>query len=321
MDSFAGRPGGKPLDFSQVKTYSVRERKSKFDPSQMARVPDVNATLDDFYSCLPRTLKARDLLDLAEHIVVAAAHKKRVLWMMGAHLIKCGLSPLLIKLMEQGIVNCVAMNGAGSIHDFELACFGHTSEDVEAGLEDGSFGMARETGEWMNEIIADGVRRGFGIGYSLGRGLLDRRVPNEPYSILANAVGLRVTVTVHVALGTDIIHQHPSADGAMLGKGSMRDFQILAGQLPDLDQGGVAVNFGSAVVMPEVFLKALTVARNLGHPTRNFVAANFDMIQHYRPNTNVLARPTKGGGKAYSFTGHHEFMLPLLYGAIQRLLR
>lgn len=315
------RPGGRPIDLSEVKTYSIRQRQSKFDPSQMARVPDAFGTLDHFFACLPRTFKARDLLDLAEHIVVGAANNKRVLWMMGAHLIKCGLSALVIKLMEQGIINCVAMNSASAIHDFELACFGHTSEDVETSLEDGSFGMARETGEWMNELITDGVKRGFGIGHTLGRGILDRRVPYEEFSILAAAVRLRMPVTVHVAIGCDIIHQHPSADGASLGKGSLRDFQILAGQLPDLDNGGVVINFGSAVIMPEVFLKALNVARNVGNPTRNFVAANFDMIQQYRPNVNVLARPTKNGGKAYSFTGHHELMLPLLFGAIQRLLR
>ncbi len=317
----ATRPGGKPLDFSEVKTYSIRDRESKFDPSQLARVPDAQASLDHFFSCLPRTLKAADLLDLAEHIVVAAANRRKVVWMMGAHLIKCGLSPLVVKLMEQRVIHCVAMNGAGAIHDFELACFGHTSENVEEGLKDGSFGMAKETAEWMNELMADGVRRGFGLGYSLGRGILDRRAPYEKHSILANAVGLNVPITIHVAVGTDIIHQHPSADGAVLGKGSMKDFQIFAGQLPEIDRGGVVINFGSAVLMPEVFLKALNVARNLGNPVRNFVAANFDMIQHYRPNTNVLSRPTKEGGKAYSFTGHHEFMLPLLFGAIQRLLR
>ncbi|HPS03707.1 MAG TPA: hypothetical protein PLA90_19395, partial [Candidatus Sumerlaeota bacterium] len=246
------RPGGRPIDLSEVKTYSIRQRQSKFDPSQMARVPDAFGTLDHFFACLPRTFKARDLLDLAEHIVVGAANNKRVLWMMGAHLIKCGLSPLVIKLMEQGIINCVAMNGASSIHDFELACFGHTSEDVEQGLENGSFGMARETGEWMNDLITDGVKRGFGIGHTLGRGILDRRVPYEEYSILAAAVRLRMPVTVHVSIGCDIIHQHPTTDGAALGKGSLRDFQILAGQLPDLDSGGVVINFGSAVVMPEV---------------------------------------------------------------------
>lgn len=315
------RNGDKPLNFEEVRTYSIRDRKSKFDPSQMARVPRVGGTLDEFFSCLPRTFKARDLIDLAEHIVVAAANGRAVVWMMGAHLIKCGLSPLLIKLLEQRLITCVAMNSASSIHDFELSCFGHTSEDVEKSLEDGSFGMARETGEWMNDLINDGAKRGFGIGYALGRGILDRQAPNREYSILAAASQLRVPATVHVALGCDIIHMHPSADGAALGKGSMKDFQTLAGHLPKLDQGGVVINFGSAVIMPEVFLKALNLARNLGHPVKNFVAANFDMIQHYRPNTNVLARPTKSGGKAYSFTGHHELMLPLLYGAIQRLLR
>ena len=315
-----GRPD-KPLDFSNVKTYSIRDRASKVDPSQLARLPDVHAPLDHFFSCLPRILKARDLLELAEHIVAAAAGGRKVVWMMGAHVIKCGLSPLIIQLMEQRIISAVAMNGAGAIHDFELTCFGHTSEDVEKGLRDGSFGMARETGERMNEMINEGVRRGFGLGYALGRGISERRVPNEELSILAAAVRCGVPVTLHVAIGTDIIHQHPTADGASIGKGSYRDFQILAGVLPGLDQGGVVVNCGSAVILPEVFLKSLTVARNLGHPIRNFVAANFDMIQHYRPHQNVLARPTAEGGKAYSFTGHHEIMIPLLYAAIQRLLR
>lgn len=315
------RVPGKPLDFSEVRTHSIRERASKFDPSQMARVPDIHQPLENFFDCFPQVLKSRDLLEIAEHIVVAAANGRNVIFMMGAHLIKCGLSPLVIRLIEQRIIHCVAMNGAGSIHDFELACFGHTSEDVADGLKDGSFGMAKETGEWMNDLINDGVRRGFGIGYSLGRGILDRRARFGEYSILAAAVASRIPVTVHVAMGTDIIHQHPSADGAMLGKGSFKDFQLFAGQVPGLDSGGVVVNFGSAVLLPEVFLKALTIARNLGNPVRHFVAANFDMLQHYRPRVNVLERPTKEGGKAYSITGHHEIMLPLLFAAIQRLLR
>ncbi len=313
------RGPGKALDFSEVKTYSIRERQSKFDPSQMARVPDVAGPLSAFFDCLPQVLKSRDFLELAAQIVYAASNGKNVIWMMGAHLIKCGLSPLIIKLIEQKIIHCVAMNGAGAIHDFELSCFGHTSEDVAQGLKDGSFGMAKETGEWMNELINDGVRRGFGIGYSLGRGILDRRARFWEYSILGAAVAERIPLTVHVAVGTDIIHQHPSADGAMLGRGSFKDFQLFAGQLAGIDQGGVVVNFGSAVLLPEVFLKGLTVARNLGNPISNFVTANFDMIQHYRPRVNVLERPTQDGGKSYAFTGHHELMLPLLYAAIQRL--
>lgn len=315
------RRPGKRLDFSKVQTYSVRERQSKVDPSQLARLPDVHAPLEQFFCALPRILKARDLLELAETIVRAAENQRAVVWMMGAHVIKCGLSPIVIRLMEQGIVSAVAMNGAGAIHDYELTCFGHTSEDVEKGLRDGSFGMARETGEGLNDMINEGARRGYGLGYAVGRGITERRVAHEELSILAAAVRNRVPVTVHVALGTDIIHQHPSADGAAIGKTSYRDFQTLAGELVDLDRGGVAINCGSAVILPEVFLKALTVARNLGHPVRDFTAANFDMIQHYRPNANVLARPTAEGGKAYSFTGHHEIMIPLLYAAIQRILR
>lgn len=310
------RKKSKPADLKKVKTYSIRARKSKVSSNQLARCPDPSAPLSDFYRCLPPILKARDILKLARQIDLASRKDRLVLFMMGAHLIKCGLSPLLIDLIRKGIVNAVAMNGAGAIHDFELAFFGKTSEDVEKRLADGSFGMASETGEWMNETISEGVRRGYGLGEAIGQSISRRQPPFAGHSILAAAYESRIPATMHVAIGTDIIHQHPNVDGVALGKGAMLDFRVLAGQIPDLNDGGVVINFGSAVIMPEVFLKALTVARNLGSTVKNFTAANFDMIQHYRPNVNVLQRPTSTGGEYFSFTGHHEIMLPLLYGAI-----
>jgi len=313
------RKKAKPVDLHKVKTYSVRSRTSKFDYSLLAQLPDPARPLSEFFNTLPPVLKARDLLQVAHRIARAFQKERLVLFMMGAHLIKCGLSPLISDLIRRGIINAVAMNGAGAIHDFELAFFGKTSEDVESRLADGSFGMARETGEWMNSTIAEGVRRGYGLGEAIGQSISRRQPPYAETSILAAAFERRIPATIHVAIGTDIIHQHPNVDGVALGKGSLFDFRILAGQLADLSDGGVVINFGSAVILPEVFLKALTVARNLGHTVRNFTAVNFDMIQHYRPNVNVLARPTKTGGEAFSFTGHHEIMLPLLYSAILSL--
>ncbi len=310
----------KPADLNSVRTYPIRTRKSKFNYSLVAHCPDPAAPLSDFFNSLPPVLKARDLLRVARNIAIAAHKDRLVLFMMGAHLIKCGLSPLLCDLIKRGIVNAVAMNGATAIHDFELAFFGETSEDVEKGLADGSFGMARETGEWMNATIGEGVRRGYGLGEALGQTISRRHPPYVKYSILATAFDRRIPATIHVAIGTDIIHQQPSVDGVALGKGSLLDFRILAGQLPDLADGGVVINFGSAVIMPEVFLKALTVSRNLGNKVNNFTAVNFDMIQHYRPNMNVVKRPTHNGGEAYTFTGHHEIMFPLLYSAILSLL-
>lgn len=241
--------------------------------------------------------------------------------MMGAHAVKCGLGPIIIRMMEERLITCVSMNGAATIHDFELACFGHTSEDVERGLEDGSFGMVKETPEMMNKIVADGVKVGCGVGESLGRGLRHLLPRYERISILANAHRLGVPLTVHIALGTDTIHQHPSCNGEAYGKGSMRDFRQLAAILPGMNDGGAVINCGSAVVLPEVFLKALTIARNLGNSVRNFTAINLDMIQHYRPMQNVVLRPTRSGGTPISLTGHHEIMLPLLYAGVKSCLK
>jgi hypothetical protein len=261
-------------------------------------------------------LVARDLKSLASDIVRAHRQRKPVVFMMGAHVIKVGLSPLLIDLMECGIITAIALNGAGIIHDSELALFGITSEDVAANLFDGTFGMAKETGEFLNNAVKQGRNDGLGLGESVGKSLLEANAPNLSVSIVAKAYQMGIPVTVHVGVGTDIIHQQPSADGAAIGELSHRDFKILARHLTDLD-GGVVLNIGSAVVLPEVFLKALTVARNLGYPCKTFTTANFDMIQHYRPRLNVVTRPTMGGGQGYTFTGHHEIMIPLLAAGIK----
>lgn len=311
----------KPVDLSQIKTYSVRMRPTKVDSSLLAKVPNVHQPLSEFFETLPAVLKARELLIACQRIAEARLKDKGIILMMGAHVVKCGLSPIVIRMMEEGLVTCVAMNGAGTIHDFELALFGQTSEDVEAGLEDGSFGMVKETAESMNMLVNNGVKVGCGLGESLGRGLRHKLPRFERASILANAHRLGVPLTVHVALGTDTIHQHPSCNGEAYGKGAMRDFRLLAGVIPTLNDGGVVINCGSAVILPEVFLKSLTVARNLGHTVRDFTAINMDMIQHYRPLTNVVKRPTRSGGTAVSLTGHHEIMLPLLYAGVKSFLR
>lgn len=311
----------KPVDLSQIKTYSIRNRPTKVDYSQLAKVPNIHQPLSEFFETLPAVLKAKELLVASQRIAEAHIKERGIVFMMGAHVVKCGLGPLVIRMMEERLITCIAMNGAATIHDFELACFGHTSEDVEAGLENGMFGMVKETPEMMNKIVADGVKVGCGLGESLGRGLRHLLPRYERVSILANAHRLGVPLTVHVALGTDTVHQHPSCSGEAYGKGCMRDFRLLAAVLPSLNAGGVVINCGSAVILPEVFLKSLTVARNLGSSVRDFTAVNMDMVQHYRPMANVVSRPTRSGGTPISLTGHHEIMLPLLYACAKSFLK
>ena len=263
---------------------------------------------------MPDLLAARDLRLVIDRVRSAGARHRGVVLLLGGHVIKVGLGPLIRILLERRIVTHIAMNGAAAIHDFELAAFGGTSEDVEAGLGDGTFGMAEETGTEMNAAIRTAAGLGIGLGEGLCRGLAGRSVlPGREASILLGAWEAKVPVTVHPAIGAEIIHQHPAADGAAIGATAMRDFDRLAGSLPDLDDGGVVLNWGSAVIMPEVFLKALTLTRNLGggKPT-NFLAADFDMIRHYRPAMNVVQRPTKMGGVGVQITGHHEIMMPLV---------
>jgi len=300
------------LDFKKVKRYSLNNRRSKVGKADLATVGRKNISFKDFSKTLPNMLAAKDLQKVSSAIVQAYNKDKAVIFMMGAHVIKCGLSPLIINLMKRGVVTAIALNGAGIIHDTELAMVGKTSEDVGPALKTGSFGMARETADFINGAINKGVREGMGIGRSVGEMILKERLPLRDKSILAAGIKYHVPVSVHVAIGTDIIHQHPSCNGAAVGEGSLIDFRNLVYSVIKLNNGGVAVNFGSAIILPEVFLKALNIARNLGHKVKNFTAANFDMIAHYRPQQNVLKRPTDNSGLGYNIIGHHEIMIPLL---------
>ncbi|HEY7611534.1 MAG TPA: hypothetical protein VH764_00960 [Gemmatimonadales bacterium] len=309
-------------DLGRVRTVPIGTRRNKVEPSLLAAPPGSDRSFQAFLDSLPDVLAARDLRAVTAGVARAARERRGVVLLLGGHVIKVGLGPLMGAWLRRGIVTHVALNGAAAIHDYELAAFGGTSEDVESGLGDGTFGMAEETGAEMNTAIAEAARGGAGMGEGLARALAARReLPGRDCSVLLAALEADVPMTVHAAIGAEIIHQHPSADGAALGDTSHRDFRRLAGSLPRLDRGGAVLNLGSAVVLPEVFLKALTVARNLhaGAPT-HFLAADFDMQRHYRPRVNVVQRPTRAGGEGYLLTGHHELMIPLLvWGVLQRL--
>lgn len=306
-----------PIDISSVTTYPLRDRINKVSVRDFATLPKMEIDLSPFLASLPNILTGQDFSALVDAIVVAHQNKKPVIVMMGGHVIKCGLSLLLIDLAKRGVITAFAFNGASSIHDFEIALIGETSEDVAAYLQNGQFGMWEETGRLMNEAIQHAADTDIGMGEALGRRLIEMDAPYNTYSLLASAgIQYDVPITVHVAIGTDIIHQHPSANGAAIGAASFTDFQLLTALVTDLEGGGVILNLGSAVILPEVFLKALTIARNLGHTVSQFTAANFDMNQQYRPVENVVKRPTEVGGKGYTFTGHHELMIPLLVHAV-----
>ncbi|MEO7086662.1 MAG: hypothetical protein ABI442_21435 [Gemmatimonadaceae bacterium] len=311
-------------DLSKVRTVPVARRSNKVNASEFAGLPGSDRSFAAFIDALPDVLVARDFKAVVEAIANAARKKRGVVIMLGGHVVKTGLAPLLIDLMRRGIVTHVAMNGSAAIHDYEIARFGATSEDVAAGLRDGTFGMAEETGRELNDAFTLGMKNEQGMGEAVGRALAARGDLVHPeLSIILNALKLGVTTTVHAALGAEIIHQHPAANGAAIGDTSHRDFRRLAAALPDIDDGGVVLNLGSAVIMPEVFLKALTIARNLsGGPPQNFVTVDLDMQRHYRPRMNVVQRPTLQSGKGYEITGHHEIMVPLLVWAIlDRLAR
>jgi deoxyhypusine synthase len=305
----------RPLDFSKVRTYPVTKRFSKVQTALLGKKVKKGASVRTFLSGLPDILAAQNLTVIARKIADSKRHNKTVLLGMGAHPIKVGLSPLIIDFMERGIIHAVALNGAGVIHDFELAYMGETSEDVAATLKDGSFGMGEETGTFINEAISDGSKNQLGVGAAVGAAILKNRLPHRRLSILAAAARLGIPVTSHIAIGTDIIHMHPNADGRALGDCSLRDFRTLTSVVATLG-GGVFLNFGSAVVLPEVFLKAVSLARNLGNPVHNLTTVNLDFLQHYRPLTNVVNRPTLGSGKGYHLTGHMEIMVPLLFAAV-----
>lgn len=311
-------PAGKvrarsPLDLSLVRTYPLASRVSKVSVADFGRPHARGSAFSGFAASLPRILAAVQLRAVAASVSRGRERRRPLIWGMGAHVLKVGLAPVIIDLMERGFITAIALNGAGIVHDFETAIAGQTSEEVDAVLGSGEFGMARETGEEINRAIVLGDRDGLGLGASVGR-YIDRRrgTKFKRLSILASAWRLGIPATVHVAIGTDIVHMHPSCDPAAVGRASHLDFRILAGQVARLGGGGVYLNLGSAVLLPEVFLKAVTLARNLGHTVRDFTTANFDFIQGYRPNTNVVNRPTQGVGRGYSLTGHHEIMIPLL---------
>lgn len=304
----------KPLSFRSIKTCGLKSRKSKVALDGVGQ-PFSGGSFGEFISSLPDILAARDFRSVAAAIVSARRKDRPVILGMGAHPIKVGLSPVIINLMEKNVITAVAMNGACIVHDFELSLSGHTSEDVASELCDGSFGMAKETGQGLNKAINKGVKEGHGIGRSVGRHILNSRASYKQLSILAAASGLGLPASVHVAIGTDIIHMHPQADGASIGEGSLRDFKLFCSVVADL-RGGVYINLGSAVILPEVFLKAIAVTRNLKHNVRDFTTVNMDFIQHYRCRENVLKRPVMSGGNSYALTGHHEIMLPLLAAAV-----
>ena len=304
-----------PLDFSKIKTYALAERANKVAVEDFSGAPQKGDSFAAFIEKLPRFLVANDFRKVVAAIVSAVKNERPVLLMMGAHPIKCGLNPVLVEMMRRGVISAVAFNGAGAIHDFETAFQGETSEDVQRGLDNGTFGMVDETSRLMNTALARGVADGLGAGAALGRAIFEGKFPKRELSILHAGFERQIPVTVHIAIGTDIIHQHPSANGAALGEASYRDFQRLASVVAKLE-GGVALNIGSAVVMPEVFLKALTIARNLGNKVERFTTATFDMIRHYRPSENVMRRPTHLGGQGFYIVGHHEIMIPLLFAAV-----
>lgn len=303
----------RPLDLTAVKTYPLASRISKVTVQDFGTPHRKGAGIRRFIDSLPNILAADQLRAVANQLERGRAKKRPLIWGMGAHVLKVGLAPVVIDLMERGYVTAIALNGAGIVHDFETAVAGQTSEEVDAVLGSGEFGMARETGEEINRAVTVGAADGLGLGASIGRYISRRRdTKYRRLSILAAAYRLGIPATVHVAIGTDIVHMHPACDPAALGTATHLDFRILAAHVARLGGGGVYLNIGSAVLLPEVFLKAVTLARNQGHRIADFTTANFDFIQGYRPNTNVVNRPTKGVGRGYSLTGHHEIMIPLL---------
>jgi hypothetical protein len=305
----------KPLALQKIKTYPLTKRHSKVAIPAFGKPWPPGGRLSEFLEGLPDILAVRSLREVAEEIAKARLNGKAVVLGMGAHPTKVGLNPVLVDLMERGVITALAVNGAVIIHDFELAYMGHTSEEVDTEINTGRFGMAEDTGRLLNQAITRAAQKGLGLGEALGIWINEQRFPHRNISLLATAARLGLPATVHVAIGTDIIHMHPSVDGAALGEASLRDFRTFAAVVAGLD-GGVYVNVGSAVIMPEVFLKAVALARNLGHHVNRITTVNMDFLPHYRPLTNVVRRPTQKGGKGHTLIGHHEIMIPLLAAAV-----
>jgi Deoxyhypusine synthase len=303
------------FDLSGIKTYPLRSRESKVGLAQFATPYKKGSGVDGLVKSLPGLLAARDFKAVVDAIVTAKRDGRAIIWGLGAHVLKTGLSPVLVDLMERGYISAIATNGAGIIHDFEIALSGGTSEDVDATLGPGTFGMAEETGTQLNRAISEGVSSGLGLGQSVGQFLAAAKPPFAQISIAATAWRLQIPLTVHVAIGTDIIHMHPQASGAAIGEASLRDFKYFVSCVSRLE-GGVYLNCGSAVVLPEVFLKAVAISRNEGRQLNGLTTVNLDFLRHYRPLTNVVSRPTAGIGKGYALTGHHELLIPLLAAAL-----
>ena len=304
-----------PIDLTGVKTYPLAGRKSKVSSGDFAKTWRKGSSFRDFLANLPDILAGEQLKSVISAIVKAYQNERTVVFGMGAHVIKVGLNPVVIDLMERGVITAVAMNGAGIIHDLELALVGHTSEDVAAAIGDGSFGMARETCVLVAEALASADKKMMGLGEAVGRVILEKKLPMADQSILGAGARLGLPVTVHVAIGTDIIHMHPEFDAAKAGAATHRDFRLFAAVVADLEKG-VYLNVGSAVILPEIFLKAATLARNLGHNLSDFTTVNLDFIKHYRPLTNVINRPTAKGGRGINLVGHHEILLPLIAAGV-----
>jgi hypothetical protein len=305
-----------PLDFTKLKTIGLAERGGKVKAADFATAYQPGSGIAGLLDSLPHILAADSFRDLIDRLAGARDRKRAILWGLGGHVIKCGLAPVLLDLMRRGYATAFALNGSAAIHDFEIALAGHTSEDVEAALPDGRFGAAEETGREMNRAIIEGNHEEIGIGEALGR-VTSRERKGAGISLLHDAYDHGTPVTVHVAIGTDTPHTHPAADPAAIGAATHRDFRLFCTLVSELHDGGVYLNIGSAVLLPEVFLKAVSAVRNLGHPLAEFTTANFDFLQHYRPRVNVVERPhAAGGGKGFAITGHHELMLPLLAAAL-----
>lgn len=307
-----------PLETDALRTRSIKGRPSKVDLKAFARPYRKGSGLQSWLRSLPGILAGNDFMEVLEALEKARRKGRAMVWGLGGHVVKCGLSAVVVDLMERGFVSALALNGATAIHDFEIALVGATSEEMEKDLAEGNFGVSEETAREMNSAVAYGVQGGKGIGQALGEWIVDHpeNFPHSQYSLLACALQQKIPVTVHVALGTDTIHYHPSADGKALGRGTLQDFRLLASIACDLHDGGVYLNCGSAVILPEVFLKAVNLARNLGHPLEDFTTVNLDFLQHYRPTRNVVQRPTRGSGRGIALTGHHELMIPLLAAAL-----
>jgi hypothetical protein len=308
----------KPLTFEGLKTVPIDSRGGKVRVEHFARPYSKGGGIAQWLDSLPKIIAGESFQGIVQALRQARDQKRAILWGMGGHVVKCGLADVLLDLMHRNWVTAFVMNGAASIHDFEIAIAGQTSEDVEAVLPDGRFGAAEETGREMNLAIVEGDREGLGMGEALGKRLESLAKPEfAPHSLLCGAYKAATPVTVHVAIGTDTPHTHPLADGAAIGAATHRDFRLLCSLVRGLDQGGVYLNIGSAVILPEVFLKAVSVVRNLGHPLTGFTTVNFDFLQHYRPTVNVVQRPhAKSGGRGFAITGHHELMIPLLAAAL-----